>query len=152
MSDSATPWTYSLPGSSVHGILQAIILGWVVISFSRGSSPPRDPNPSLLYWQADYLPPRHLGSHRIIEVQKIPFLKALGLISPVSEFRIFSWNIEKLTQCTQHITSTWVQGNTSLPSIIIFLLKDIHIFPQRNINRDYNWSYTASSQGLYQLN
>ena len=32
----------SLPGSSVHGILQARILEWVTISFSRGSSWPRD--------------------------------------------------------------------------------------------------------------
>ena len=32
----------SLSGSSVHGILQARILEWVVISFSRGSSQPRD--------------------------------------------------------------------------------------------------------------
>ena len=31
-----------LPGSSVHGILQARILEWVAISFSRGSSWPRD--------------------------------------------------------------------------------------------------------------
>ena len=31
----------SLPGSSVHGILQARILEWVAIS-SRGSPPPRD--------------------------------------------------------------------------------------------------------------
>ena len=30
------------PGSSVHGVLQARILEWVVISFSRGSSQPRD--------------------------------------------------------------------------------------------------------------
>ena len=30
------------PGSSVHGILQARILEWVAISFSRGSSQPRD--------------------------------------------------------------------------------------------------------------
>ena len=30
------------PGSSVHGILQARILEWVAISFSRGSSWPRD--------------------------------------------------------------------------------------------------------------
>ena len=29
------------PGSSVHGILQARILEWVAISFSRGSSQPR---------------------------------------------------------------------------------------------------------------
>ena len=32
----------SPPGSSVHGISQARILGWVVISFSKGSSQPRD--------------------------------------------------------------------------------------------------------------
>ena len=33
---------YSLPGSSIHGIFQARILEWVAISFSRGSSQPRD--------------------------------------------------------------------------------------------------------------
>ena len=33
---------YSLPGSSVHGILQAVILEWVTISFSRGSSRLKD--------------------------------------------------------------------------------------------------------------
>ena len=33
---------YSLPGSSVHGVFQAIVLGWIAISFSRGSSRPRD--------------------------------------------------------------------------------------------------------------
>ena len=32
----------SLPGSSVHGIFQARELEWVAISFSRGSSRPRD--------------------------------------------------------------------------------------------------------------
>ena len=32
----------SPPGSSVHGISQARILEWVAISFSRGSSQPRD--------------------------------------------------------------------------------------------------------------
>ena len=36
------PMDRSLPGSSVHGILQARILEWVAISFSRGSSRPRD--------------------------------------------------------------------------------------------------------------
>ena len=33
---------YSLPGSSVHEISQARILEWVAISYSRGSSQPRD--------------------------------------------------------------------------------------------------------------
>ena len=39
----SNPWaTYSLPSSSVHEILQARILWWVAIPFSRGSSPRRD--------------------------------------------------------------------------------------------------------------
>ena len=36
------PMNCSPPGSSVHGILQARILEWVAIPFSRGSSRPRD--------------------------------------------------------------------------------------------------------------
>ena len=36
------PMVCSPPDSSVHGILQARLLEWVAISFSRGSSRPRD--------------------------------------------------------------------------------------------------------------
>ena len=36
------PMDCSLPGSSVHGILQARILEWVAIPSSRVSSQPRD--------------------------------------------------------------------------------------------------------------
>ena len=36
------PMDCSLPGFSIHGIFQARILEWVAISFSRGSSQPRD--------------------------------------------------------------------------------------------------------------
>ena len=45
----------SLPGSSVHGISQARIPEWVVISYFRGSSRPRDGTyvSCLLYWQAN---------------------------------------------------------------------------------------------------
>ena len=42
VSDACDPIDCSLPGSSVHGILQARILEWIAISFSRGSSWPRD--------------------------------------------------------------------------------------------------------------
>ena len=37
-----SPMDCSLPGSSVHGILQARILEWVASPFSRGCSQPRD--------------------------------------------------------------------------------------------------------------
>ena len=36
------PMDCSPPGSSIHGIFQARVLEWVAISFSRGSSWPRD--------------------------------------------------------------------------------------------------------------
>ena len=36
------PMGRSLPGSSVHGILQTRMLEWIAIPFSRGSSQPRD--------------------------------------------------------------------------------------------------------------
>ena len=38
------PMDCSLPGPSgkIHGIFQAIVLEWIAISFSRGSSQPRD--------------------------------------------------------------------------------------------------------------
>ena len=36
------PMDCSLPGFSVHGIFQARVLEWGAISFSRGSSLPRD--------------------------------------------------------------------------------------------------------------
>ena len=45
---------YSLQGSSVHGIFQARVLEWVAISFSRGSSPPRD------WTQVSHIARRHL--------------------------------------------------------------------------------------------
>ena len=36
------PMDCNLPGSSVHGIFQGRALEWVAISFSKGSSQPRD--------------------------------------------------------------------------------------------------------------
>ena len=69
----------SPPGSSVHGILQARILEWVVTSPSRGSSRPRDhthvsyvsTGRRVLYHYC------HLGS--LLYVSLIRFLLSLGL-------------------------------------------------------------------------
>ena len=54
----ASPMGHSLPGSSVHGVLQARILEWVAIPFSRGSAL-EGSNQNLLHflhWQVGYLP------------------------------------------------------------------------------------------------
>ena len=56
---SCDPIDCSLPGSFVHGILQARILEWVAISSSRGIFPTQGSEPRLLcllHWQADSLP------------------------------------------------------------------------------------------------
>ena len=55
----------SVPGSSIHGILQARMLEWAAISSSRWSSPPRDQTCiSRVSWIGRWIlyPLRHLGS------------------------------------------------------------------------------------------
>ena len=63
------PMNCSPPGSSVHGILQARILEWVAIFYSRGSFQPRDKTRvscigiRILHhwttWEAPLTPPPH---------------------------------------------------------------------------------------------
>ena len=58
------PRDCSLPGSSVRGILQAIILEWVAVPSSRGIFQTQESNPHplcLLHCQADSLPLSNLG-------------------------------------------------------------------------------------------
>ena len=51
------PMDCSPPGSSVHGLLQARILEWVVMPSSRGPSRPKNRiHVCLLRWQAGSLP------------------------------------------------------------------------------------------------
>ena len=52
------PMDFSLPSSSVHGILQARTLEWVAVPFSRGSSQPKDQTrvSYLLHWWVSSLP------------------------------------------------------------------------------------------------
>jgi len=53
------PMDSSLPGSSVHGVLLARVLEWVVMPSSRGSSWPRDwthVSLCLLHWHMGSLP------------------------------------------------------------------------------------------------
>ena len=74
-----TPWTVAHRGgsSSVHGILQARILEWVAIPFSRGSSQPRI-KPGSPALQADSLPsePPEILSKRQKDffLEKNPFI------------------------------------------------------------------------------
>ena len=57
-----SPMDYSLPGSSIHGILQARVLEWVAISFSRGIFPTQGSNPGLLHCRQTLYHLSHQGS------------------------------------------------------------------------------------------
>ena len=69
------PMDYSLPGSFVHGILQTRILECVAISFSRGSSQPRDWT-QVLVLQEDFLP-----SEPPWKTKTNPYITCLGQYS-----------------------------------------------------------------------
>ena len=56
------PMDGSLPGFSVHGILQIRMPEWVAVPSSRGSSWSRDWTLSLLHWQEGSLSPVFPGS------------------------------------------------------------------------------------------
>ena len=64
------PVDHSLPGSSVHGILQARILEWIAMPSSRRSSWPRDwthfSYVCLLHWQVGSLPPVPPGKPNLL--------------------------------------------------------------------------------------
>ena len=64
------PTDCSLPGSSVHGISQARILEWVAISFSRGSSWPRDQTRGSCIGRRTLLPLSHQGRVKCSEVKE----------------------------------------------------------------------------------
>ena len=65
------PMDCSLPGSTVHGIFQVRILEWVAISFSRGSSWPRDPNLALPHCRHTLYRLSHQGSPRYMTIDKL---------------------------------------------------------------------------------
>ena len=69
------PMDCSLPGSSLHGILQARVLEWVDISFSRGSSWSKDQT------QVSHIPGRrfNLWATREAGTSTLPSSDSLGL-------------------------------------------------------------------------
>ena len=62
------PMDCSLPGSSVHGVSQARILGWGGLSFpSPGHLPDPGIEPASPAWQVNSLPLNHQGSPKHVQ-------------------------------------------------------------------------------------
>ena len=104
---------HSLPGSSVHGVLQVRILEWVAISYSRGSSWPRDRIHSLQHWQSCCLPLGHLGILRQIRMVSMVTHPQFSL--GTMEFFSFSDR-----SCLNLPTSVWASQNPIHPPNMIY--------------------------------
>ena len=79
------PMDCSLPGSSVHRIFQARVLEWVAISFSRGSSQPRDQSRVSCITDKTLYRLSHQGSRSVMSDSAIPWTVAYQA-SPSMEF------------------------------------------------------------------
>ena len=99
------PMDYSPPASSVHGILQARILEWVVIPFSRGPS------------QSQSQP-------------RSPTLQADSLLSepPGKPFQWLYW-VEKFSWSLTFLTKRWSSSSISAPSLSCNL--NLFVSPQQ---------------------
>ena len=107
------PMDCSLPGASVHGILQARILAWVAISSSRGSSQPRDQTHvfQLLQWQAGSLPLAPPGKPQS-RLSANP-VRATWSPRPFPRGAALSWRAAKrIPRCcgNEEAASSWVWG------------------------------------------
>ena len=108
LSDSFNPMDCGPPGSTVHGISQAGMLEWVAISFSKGSSWPRD----WTAFQADSLLLNHQGflynkNHVILcvfELYKKDFILCIAFLTLNCWFKITLLKLIHVVVCS----CTWL--------------------------------------------
>ena len=127
------PKDCSLPGSPIHRIFQARILEWVAISFSRGSSQPRDQTRvsclHLLHWQAGSSPLEPSGKPRWV------------LITVVSEYQSLFFQLYlKSIYIIQQVILVWAYA---ISQAMFWCLKYMNI--QNRVRS--SWSIHSSSRG-----
>ena len=167
----------SLPGSSVHEILQARILEWVDISYSTGSSQPREPtthsSPALAGRFFTTVPsgkPIHASTPRLMKHLRNPVSEgiktdywttedALTFCSVLCRDRSFSKFYS--TQWSLHLASTQHQGIVSF--LCTSVLFQMDAFPSRTIlshpiefkswqSRTTNFHALPFAYNLYNIN
>ena len=100
---------YSPPGSSIHGILQAGILEWVAISFSRGSSHPGiEPRSPVL--QADTLTSEPPGS-QYHQPSGLTGLESTSLWAAYHDFS-HTWAFQNLQNSSKILLCVSIDGET----------------------------------------
>ena len=100
----ATPWTCSLPGSSVHGASPGKSTGVGCHLFLQGIIPTQGSNLCLLHWQADFLPLSHLGIPRT-PGSHLKYLVTISLVGTLN-----TWGIALLRP---HLAQTASMGQAA---------------------------------------
>ena len=117
MANSCDPIDCSPSGSSVHGVLQARVLEWVAVSFSRGSSQFRDQTcvsciaGSLLHCRLSHQgsPHGYIHKSKLIKLytlntcRKLTKLYMLNTCSFLYASCILWYNTERLKQLNQFL-------------------------------------------------
>ena len=124
-----------LPGSSVHEIFQAKILEQVAISYSRGSSRPKD-NPSLLHCKADSLLLSQPGKLICITVFLLPIQSPLIYFSSLITMTRTSKTIPNkigmdilvLFLILEEIFSFFIIENDILCGFVIYCLYYVEVY------------------------
>ena len=118
--------TVIVPGFSVHGILQARILEWVAISFSRGSSRPRDQT-----WVSHWATMEGMDCKFGISRCKLLYIEWINNTHrKYVQYPIISHNVNHLSihqKLTQHCKSTILQCKINLKHFFFFTPSEFQI-------------------------
>ena len=110
VSDSLQP--YGLPYSSIHTIFQARVLEWVAISFSRGSSRPRDPTQVS----------RIVGRRFTVWATREALTVVKSNCTQISTSASVSWRTQQRQRCEDHTPySLYFSFTYSLHNICYFM-------------------------------
>ena len=127
------PMNCNSPSSSVHGILQARIMGWVDIPFSRGSSQPKDWTPisciagrfftfwdtreALRFWYYQMtLLEKAKALHSSILAWKIPWMEEPGGLQSMGSLRVqHDWATSLSLFTFMHWRGKWQPTPVFLP-------------------------------------
>ena len=131
------PIYYSLPGFFIHGIFQARILEWVAISFSRGSSWPRDQTQVSCIAGRFFTIWATTEAWRILEWVAIPFSR--GSSQPRDRTQVSCIAGRFFTIWAPEKPKNTGVGSLSLPQRIF-------------LAQESNWGILHCRQILYQLN
>ena len=153
-----------LPGFSIHGIFQARILEWVAISFSRGSSQPRNRTLCFLHCRQTLYPLSHQGMRVKEESEKASLKLSVKKTKIMASGPITSWQIEgekvetvtdflflgsKITvdgDCSHEIRRQLLLGRKAMTNLDSVLKKQRHHFADKG---PHSQGYDRSSSHVW---